>query len=51
MFLVFSALIALVSSVDQFAIDDENPSQEHFCVLDERTGEPVNCRVDDDDDQ
>jgi hypothetical protein len=43
-------LVALAAATDQFAIDDENPSLDHFCVLDSRTGEPINCRTDDDDD-
>lgn len=30
----------------EFAIDDENPSLEHFCVLDPTTGEPLNCDAD-----
>ena len=43
--MLFSLLCLSVS----FTIDDENPSEEHFCTLDPTTREPINCDVDGDD--
>jgi hypothetical protein len=45
--LLLLVVVAMVTS--EHVIDDENPSTEHFCVLDERTGEPINCNADADD--
>jgi hypothetical protein len=45
------ALFSLVSLLDQFAIDDENPSRRPLlCSRPDALREPINCRTDDDDD-
>jgi hypothetical protein len=40
------ALLAVLAIVSSLPIDDENPDQSNFCVLDE-FGNPINCNVND----